>query len=127
MLGPKVPLKILVVEDDLLVSRSLALILKRAGYLTDVVADAKHALLLFEPGKFDLVITDYEMPGMKGDELASIIKSQAPAQPVIILTGYLERLERDEKPIVADAVLGKPFPMAELLDTITKTLPRVGL
>lgn len=126
MLGPKPPLRILVVEDDLLVSRSLALILKRAGYLTDVVADAKHALLLFEPGKFDLVITDYEMPGMKGDELASIIKSQAPAQPVIILTGYLEKLEGAQKTIVADAVLGKPFPMAELLDTITKALPRLG-
>lgn len=126
MPGPKPPLRILVVEDDLLVSRSLALILKRAGYLTDVVADAKHALLLFEPGKFDLVITDYEMPGMKGDELASIIKSQAPAQPVIILTGYLEKLEGAQKTIVADAVLGKPFPMAELLDTITKALPRLG-
>jgi CheY-like chemotaxis protein len=69
-------------------------------------------LQLFTGSQFDLVITDYLMPGMLGDELAQNIKNIAPAQPILMMTAYLEKLVGGGKP--ADAVLGKPLSIDDL-------------
>jgi CheY-like chemotaxis protein len=52
------------------------------------------------------------MPGMLGDELARNIKNLAPAQPVLMVTAYLEKLVDADKP--ADAVLSKPLSIDDL-------------
>jgi len=41
---------------------------------------------LFKPGRFDLVITDFDMPHMKGDELARRVKQTSPLQPILMIT-----------------------------------------
>jgi CheY-like chemotaxis protein len=59
--------RVLVVDDDPLVSESLKQVLVFGGHAVEIVPGAAEALALFEPGKFDLVIADYRMPGMQGD------------------------------------------------------------
>ena len=62
---------------------------------------------LFKPGHFDLVITDFQMPQMKGNELAARIKQAWPAQPILMITAYAEQLNQSDSPV--DALLDKPF------------------
>lgn len=75
-------------------------------------ANGKEALQLFNGVKYDLVITDYLMPGMRGDELAKQIKRLVPTQLVFIVTAYVEKLFGSDH--AADAVLGKPISLEEL-------------
>ena len=89
-----------------------------AGHKAEAVFRAEEALQVFEPGKFDLVITDYAMPGMKGDSLAAAIRARAPAQRIVILTGFGEVLEASAAPEAADFVAHKPFNTMEFLAAI---------
>ncbi len=83
------PIRILVVDDEPLILNAVRMMLSYEGHLVEAVSDARKALAIFEPEKFDLIITDYMMPGMKGDALAIAIKSQAPQQPVMLLTAHI--------------------------------------
>ena len=75
---------------------------------------------MFKPGHFDLVITDFEMPQMKGNELATRIKQVSPAQPILMITAYAERLDDADNPV--DAVLNKPFQLEDLRRAMAELL-----
>ncbi|HWX22468.1 MAG TPA: response regulator [Candidatus Binatia bacterium] len=111
-------------DDDPWVSDSLKRVLTFGGHTVEAAPGAEEALALFEPGKFDLVIADYKMPGMQGDELAALLKARAPDQKIIILTGHVEELRSQDKPLAADLVIGKPFALREFLEAINKLLNR---
>ena len=68
----------------------------------------------------DLVITDFEMPQMKGDELATRIKQAWPAQPVLMITAYAEQLGDSDNPV--DALLNKPFHLEDLRRAMAELL-----
>jgi CheY-like chemotaxis protein len=77
------------------------------------------ALVLLESGRFNLVITDYFMPGMKGDELAALIKLRQPGLPIIMATAYASELKADDKlGGNVDHLLTKPFSITELCSAI---------
>jgi len=103
---------ILLVEDDPAVRQSIKLLLSIDRHKVTEAANGHEALQLFTGSRYDFVITDYLMPGMLGDELAQNIKAIAPAQPVLMVTAYLEKLVDAGKP--ADAVLGKPLSIDDL-------------
>ena len=103
---------ILLVEDDPDVRGSIKLLLSIDRHRVTEAANGHEALLLFTGTQYDLVIIDYRMPGMLGDELARNIKNLAPAQPVLMVTAYLEKLVDADKP--ADAVLSKPLSIDDL-------------
>lgn len=114
--------KILVVDDEPLVGDAVKMMLTFDGHEVVTASHAKEALALFEQDKFDLVITDYAMPGMKGDELAAAIKSRAPGQPVIMITAYAEMLKTSDVPLGAlDYIISKPFRLEDLRNAISKT------
>ena len=77
-------------------------------------------LSLFTTGQFDLVMTDFEIPFMKGNELAARIKQLAPHQPILMITGYGKRPSSDNP---VDAVLNKPVTLDRLRTAIAKLLP----
>lgn len=94
------------------------------GHRVDMANSGKEALSLFEKGKYDLVVTDYAMPAMKGDELAAAIKTRAPGQPVVMVTAYAEMLRASGQPLVGvDFVISKPFLLEHLREAIEKTCP----
>ncbi|HWX20724.1 MAG TPA: response regulator [Candidatus Binatia bacterium] len=124
-IGEKSGRRVLVVDDDELVCSTLTRILALDGHASEVVSGGSKALAALELGTFDLVITDYEMPNMKGDQLAAEIRARLPTQPIVILTAYREKLKSSGRPVAADLVLGKPFDLLEFRQAINKLL-KVG-
>jgi PAS domain S-box-containing protein len=90
---PKEPrsLRVLLVDDDILVSMGAADMLLDLGHSVTESQSGLHALKLLETDSpFDVVVSDYAMPGMNGFELAQRIKEKNPKLPVILATGYAE-------------------------------------
>ncbi len=103
---------ILLVDDDPAVRESIKLFLSIDRHTVTEACSGHEALHLFTGERFDLVIMDYLMPDMLGEELAQQIKNLAPKQPVVMVTAYLEKLVNQGKP--ADALLGKPLSIEAL-------------
>jgi CheY-like chemotaxis protein len=70
--------RILLVDDEKSIRDSYQMLLEIDNHKVTMAADGAQALALFQSGKFDLVITDFEMAGMKGNELAVKIKQLSP-------------------------------------------------
>jgi PAS domain S-box-containing protein len=119
-------LRILVVDDDPLLLRSLQRILESDGHV--VIAanggqagiDAFHAA---QKGGDDLsiVITDLGMPHVDGRRLAAAVKAASPSIPVILLTGWGQRLlAEDDVPDHVDQLLSKPPKLRELREALAR-------
>jgi len=116
--------KILVVDDEPFVCDAVKMMLSFDGHLVETASDAKQALDLLQKGRFDLVITDYAMPSMKGDELAAQIKSRTPGQHVVMITAYAEMLQSSGNPLKGvDFIISKPFLLENLREAISRVTP----
>jgi CheY-like chemotaxis protein len=117
----KVPGKrILLADDQREVREMTALMLGMDGHVVTEAGNGREALDLFTPGRFDLVITDYLMPLMKGDELARNIKWLAPSEPILMITGSSGELGGIQ--VSVDAVLNKPFGFEDLRQAVAQVL-----
>src|SRR5262245_32528715 len=99
--------RVLLADDEPGVREAVGFLLSIDGHTVVQATNGDEALEHFGRDQFDLVITDYAMPGMAGDELAWNIKSVAPALPIIMITGHSCVLKGPDNPV--DAVLPKPF------------------
>ncbi|WP_392888665.1 PAS domain S-box protein [Pseudomonas migulae] len=119
--APPVPrLCVLVVDDDSLVLTSTCLLLEDLGHRVISAMSGVQALQAFdsEPS-IDLVITDMAMPQMDGAELAQAIRKLKPELPIILATGYAERLEGFATELPR---LSKPFTQLNLVEIIASTM-----
>lgn len=114
---PPPQLRILVVDDDDYFRKTLTQVLSALGHIVEPASRAKDALAIFEPGKFQLVITDLDMPEMTGDVFAGNIKTASPDQPIIMSTASAVGFSRQSMPNV-DYLLSKPFRLEELQHAI---------
>jgi CheY-like chemotaxis protein len=113
--------RVLVVDDEPFVVEAVKMMLTHDGHSVETAKSGREALSLFNRGGFDLVITDYAMPEMKGDELAARIKALAADVPIIMITAYSELLESLGTPLPhVGAVISKPFMMEDLRNAIAK-------
>jgi CheY-like chemotaxis protein len=113
--------RILVVDDEPFVCDAVKMMLEFDGHKIETAGSGPEALALFEKARFDLVITDYAMPGMKGNELATQLRTLVPKQPVVMITAYAEMLTANQTPMDAvDCVISKPFLLEDLRAAITK-------
>ncbi len=117
-------LRILVVDDESAVSDTVKMLLKIDGHEVETTNSSTEALGLFESGRFNLVFTDFAMPGMNGHQLAAAIKAGAPDQPVIMITGHAGTLLPSPD---VDFVVGKPFLLEHLREAIAKVMPEASL
>src|SRR5262245_10301735 len=116
--------RILVVDDEPFVCDAVKMMLEFDGHTVETAGNGKEALSAFKKAKYDLVITDWKMPGMTGDELANEIKAQAPQQPVVMITAHAELLQTMKVSMKAiDAVVPKPFMLEDLRKAIAKVTP----
>ena len=116
--------RILVVDDESFVCDSISQILTSDGHQVVTAFNAEDAMTAFLAGDFDIVITDYEMPVMKGDKLAAAMKGLKPTQPIILITAYAESLRlKGNFPLGVDLVLPKPFALQEMRDAVQHLAP----
>lgn len=79
---------ILVVDDNELLCRVACDILRVEGYRAVPAMNAADALAAFENEEFDLLVTDFRMPGMSGLELARAIRNKNPQFPIIVMSAF---------------------------------------
>ncbi len=119
--------RILIVDDEEIQVEMMQESLQRMGYRINMFSNSISALEQFQqnPEDYDLVITDMTMPQMTGDVLADKIKTIRPDIPVMMCTGFSEKIdEKKAKAIGIAALLHKPVVKKELLQTIRKILDR---
>ena len=117
--------RILLVDDEAAIAKLEKLMLERLGYHVTSRLNSIEALEAFKAQKddFDLVITDMSMPHMTGDQLAKELISIQPDIPVIICTGFSEKMDEEKaKEIGVKGLLMKPVVKAELTKMIRKVL-----
>jgi len=114
--------RILVVDDERMIRESISMLLRFDRHVVETANDGEEALGKLAAEKFDVVLTDFEMPRMRGDHLAVAIKARWPEQPVIMLSAYGEIFKAEGKQLPGvDLILSKPF----LLDTLRQALVTV--
>jgi CheY-like chemotaxis protein len=115
-------LTVLLVDDQPEVRDTVGEMLGALGHHVSVAADATAAMALLDEG-FDVVVTDYGMPGMNGVQLAREIHGKRPGLPVVLLTGWGSGQEEHCSPDIA-LVVPKPITMRGLRDALASVVPR---
>lgn len=120
-------MKILIIEDEVLLANSLKTLLESKGFQVETVYDgesgAEYALL----GVYDLLILDVMMPGMDGYQVARKVRASRCATPILMLTARSNLEDRIQGLNAgADYYLTKPFDSRELLACINALLRRQG-
>ena len=119
--------KVLVIDDEAVVSEVIAAMLANSGYEVVSAETAAEALDLFADESIRLVITDILMPHVSGLELLEAMRARRPNVPIVLVTGAAthdnmsEALTRG-----ADGFIVKPFTQAELEQALAKALDRAG-
>jgi len=118
--------KILVVDDDLELNTSFALLLEFDGHEVHTVYTGESALKELSKGHFDFMICEYWLPRMRGDELAVLVKERWPDLPIIMVTANFEEVNMEGPPIAGvNCLLDKPFTMPQLRDAMSWVMGRV--
>ncbi|MCB0834635.1 MAG: response regulator [Bacteroidetes bacterium] len=119
--------KVLVVDDEEIVTHTVSLMLTSAGYDAVIAHNGWEALRIAQEENVGLVLCDLFMPGMSGWQVIEHLRPLLPETPIILFTGFMEDLRRDlegriEKLKIAD-VLFKPVRLQQLVEAIA---PHVG-
>jgi CheY-like chemotaxis protein len=102
--------KVLVVDDDAVVGRSIDRVLTEQGARVSTAHDGEEAIRRFGHENYDLVFADIKMPGMDGLEVTSRLKEMNPGTPVVIITGYgTEAAEARAEELGVEAFIHKPL------------------
>jgi sigma-B regulation protein RsbU (phosphoserine phosphatase) len=129
-MSEKKPPSILVVDDDELVLSSLrGLFALQTDYELREAADAKEGLLEVERAPFDVVISDFLMPGMNGIDFLKEVRRLQPEAVSLLLTGYADKENaiRAINEVGIYHYLEKPWDNDELLNTVRNALERKSL
>lgn len=113
--------KILVIDDEELIIKSLEKLLEKNGFDVYVAKNGQDAIVMAEEEHFDLIIADIRMPGLNGVETVKAIleKSESGGKPVIFITGYAdEEIKKQAETLNPAAYIYKPFDIETLLDKI---------
>ena len=120
-------MKILIIEDEILLADSLKTLLETKGFTVDAVYDGETGAAYAELGIYDLLILDVMMPKMNGYEVARQVRAKRLGTPILMLTarsGLEDRIMGLNAG--ADYYLIKPFDTRELLACINALLRRQG-
>jgi DNA-binding response OmpR family regulator len=114
-------MKILVVDDEPALARSLARLLEADGHEITIALDGLEAWKLFEsePGRWDMLITDIRMPKLDGVNLARRVRAHGSGVPVLFISGHGELPDIHE--LSPAAFLAKPFNHATLVATMASS------
>jgi CheY-like chemotaxis protein len=114
--------RILVVDDEPGLAQLLQRVLESHGYIVTPSFSAVEALGRFDPAAFDLVISDYAMPGGNGLELAAAIHERSPGTPMLLMTAWGSGLDMSTVPPHIVGVVTKPYRLAEVIEAVDAAL-----
>jgi DNA-binding NtrC family response regulator len=119
--------RILIVDDDRAMVRTLSDVLQLAGWETDSVSSGEAAVGQVTDSRYAAVLMDVRMGGMSGVEALRAIRSRWPTLPVVLMTAYASAVMLDEAVASGAArVLHKPVPIPELFDTLASVVMSRG-
>src|SRR5690606_23334039 len=120
-------MKVLIVEDEAGISRTLDSYLRNAGFDTEIAATGKRALTMFRAAQPDLVLLDVMLPELDGWEVLKIIRRESQI-PVIMLTARSDEVDRlVGLGLGADDYVVKPFSFREVVARVKAVLRRSRL
>ena len=112
--------RILLVENEKNLARFIDLELQKAGYVVDLVEQGEMALKLLQATEYDLILLNYELEDMSGEEFAQRLSKIRPAAVLIVLDSsekISEHMESIQRFAVSYAI--KPFVISDLVNKIT--------
>jgi CheY-like chemotaxis protein len=111
------------VDDDESIVFLMTRLLERQGYQVSGFTDARQALaaLRADPVQFDLAVTDYNMPGMSGLDLARALREVQPNLPIALASGYITDELRAQAPAAGVMELVyKPNTVDEMCEVVAR-------
>lgn len=124
------PMRLLIIDDDPFVLDSMRMVLELDGHIVMLASGGREGVDAFRLAQgrnelFAAVITDLGMPHMNGNQVAAAIKAMAPSTPVILLTGWGQRLRQgDEQAADTDRNIDMVLPKPPQLDELRAALAR---
>jgi DNA-binding NtrC family response regulator len=107
-------MKVLVVEDDNLFLWSLGHFLKREGYEVSSAMTAELAFDLAQKQPFDIVISDFHLPGLNGKELIKKVRALYPVIKTVLISAYQREETGEDDESLLNAYLNKPIELGRL-------------
>jgi CheY-like chemotaxis protein len=123
MRTPVAPARVLIVEDEVLVRMVAVDALGEKGYVVEEAGTAEEALAKLNGGqdRFDAAIIDIGLPDMKGDRLATELRAQHPALPIVIASGYdVEQVREQFTEQDGMGVVSKPYDGDDLIHELER-------
>ena len=120
--------KILVIDDEELIIKSLRKLLEKNGFKVFVAKNGQDAIIMAEEENFDLIIADIRMPGINGVEAVQLIfenleNKKVSRIPTIFITGYADKnIKQRATALNPIAYIYKPFDISELVDRVKEVL-----
>ena len=117
--------RILFIDDEEVQTEFSKNLLERLGYSVETETSSKYALAKFkaDPSAFDIVITDMTMPNLSGDELSRELLSIRPDIPIILCTGYSQKITKtDALQMGIKGFVHKPFSIEQMAQAIRHAL-----
>jgi len=115
MSGAALSKRVLVVDDAPAIRDIIARVLRAAGHEVTLAVDGADGLRRFRGDHWDVIITDFQMPNMNGEEMTAAIKAEDPEMVVIMVTGSQGIVQN---PGAFHAFIAKPFRRQELLEIV---------
>lgn len=120
--------RVLVAEDNVVLGDVIRFNLQRFGFAVTLARNGEEALRIVGSEPFDILVTDYEMPGLDGEELCQRVRNELRLDAIRIVMCSAKGLELDREELKArlciEAILYKPFSIRELTTLLDKlTIP----
>ncbi len=120
-------MRVLIAEDEVMISKALRALLERSKFTVDTAADGREALDFLNVGKYDVIVLDIMMPRLDGIEVLKAIRASGDRTPVMLLTAKAEIEDRVAGLNAgADDYLPKPFATAEFIARVKALSRRSG-
>jgi CheY-like chemotaxis protein len=121
---PATPIRVLVVDDEVQICEFVSRVLEDAGYRVTIASNGPAAIdTVAREGAPDLLLTDFKMPQMDGDELAARLRQSTPDLKVLYLTGYSQALFTNRSMLwEGEAFLDKPCTPSGILQGVSLVL-----
>ena len=117
--------RILIVDDDEDFLHLMGQYLESVGLEHDLAVSAEQARNLLKGSGYDMVVSDFNMPGESGLDLLRYVSSKYPQTPFVLMTGYDDlRIKRESMRMGAHAYIQKPFYMNKFSQTIINLMRR---